>query len=415
MSTRSVTGVPPDMLAVYEAVTLLTDAFCRERLDEEYAELARRAARELCRRRPSPLGSGRPEGWACGIVHALGMVNFLFDPQQTPHLAAREIHDAFGVSAGTAGGKSRAVREMLDMVQMDPRWYRPSRMADNFLAWLVMIDGLPVDARHLSREEQSALARAGHLPFVRHLILGEEPPGSAAPSPQATADDHGNLLDALAEEPFTAVDAAGMVRAEGARRFRRGSLPALVGEIIAAVTTEPRRLPAPIDASCIRRPGHRPCGGRLAAGFLPDSREIVWECPLCGDRGLIQNWQGSAWDRGGRINLPQVTRVRYWSGMLERLRDRTSLRPLVLEDDAIPRALVVAIHDGGLLGVSGEHGDPFAARPLQYERLAIESAAGNADIVFYNRALALLMSDSDLVLRLHRCLVMLDGMARKRV
>lgn len=413
MPTRSETSVPADSLAAYRAVTRLTDAFCRECLDEEYAELARRAARELCRRRPSLLAAGRPEGWACGIVHALGMANFLFDPHQTPHLAARAIYDAFGVSASGAGVKSRAVRETLGMVPMDPRWYRPSRMADNLLAWLVMVDGLTVDARHLSREQQRALARAGHLPFVQHLLLGEDPGGPAAPSPLDALDELDNLLGESYEGPITAVDAAAMVREEGARRFRRGSLPALVGEIIAAVTADPRVTPAPIDAACVRRPGRRPCGGRLAAGFLPDGRQIVWTCPLCGDTGLIQNWQSSAWDRGGRIGLPRVTRVRYWSGMLERLRDRQNLRALVLEGDAIPRSVVVAIHDGGLLEASGEHGDPFAARPLQYERLTIESSAGNADIVLHNRALALLRSDNDLVLRLHRCLAILADLARR--
>ncbi|MDZ8257440.1 DUF6398 domain-containing protein [Nostoc sp. ChiQUE01b] len=37
-----------------------------------------------CRKRPSPLATGQAKSWACGIVHALGMVNFLYDSSQTP-------------------------------------------------------------------------------------------------------------------------------------------------------------------------------------------------------------------------------------------------------------------------------------------------------------------------------------------
>ena len=46
----------------------LTDAFCREHLDDEYGALCRKLAGVLARKRPSPLPSGKPESWACGIV-----------------------------------------------------------------------------------------------------------------------------------------------------------------------------------------------------------------------------------------------------------------------------------------------------------------------------------------------------------
>ena len=45
------TSVPKSMQATYEAITALTDAFCRDHLNEDYRELARRMTAALCRKR----------------------------------------------------------------------------------------------------------------------------------------------------------------------------------------------------------------------------------------------------------------------------------------------------------------------------------------------------------------------------
>jgi hypothetical protein len=57
------TSVPKRMRATYEAVVALTDAFCRDHLNDEYRDLARAMAAALCRKRPSPLASGQPRTW----------------------------------------------------------------------------------------------------------------------------------------------------------------------------------------------------------------------------------------------------------------------------------------------------------------------------------------------------------------
>ncbi len=80
------TFVPKSMQATYEAVTTLTDAFCREHLNKDYRVLAQRMTGALCRKRPSPLASGQPRTWACGIVYVLGQINFLTDPSTTPFI-----------------------------------------------------------------------------------------------------------------------------------------------------------------------------------------------------------------------------------------------------------------------------------------------------------------------------------------
>lgn len=47
---------------------------------------------------------------------------------------------------------------------------------------------------------------------------------------------------------------------------------------------------------CYRRPGRRPCPGRLA--LLRDSVEgpIQWRCTSCGDDGVVSGWQDSPFD-----------------------------------------------------------------------------------------------------------------------
>jgi len=158
--------VPKKMQPTFDAIVGLTDQFCKERLDEEYAQLAHQATAALCRKRPSPLLSGRINSWACGIVYALGFVNFLFDKTQDPHVSAAELCEWFGVSKSTGSAKSKAVRDALGMMQMDPNWYRPSEMDDNPMAWLIMVDGFIVDARGLPREIQEIAYEKGLIPYI---------------------------------------------------------------------------------------------------------------------------------------------------------------------------------------------------------------------------------------------------------
>ncbi len=55
----------------------LVDAFCKQHLNDEYADLCRKLTAKLGHKRPSPLVSGLPNTWASGIVRAIGWGNFL--------------------------------------------------------------------------------------------------------------------------------------------------------------------------------------------------------------------------------------------------------------------------------------------------------------------------------------------------
>ena len=158
--------VPATTRPAYDAVVGLTDAFCREHLNEEYEALCRQLAGALARKRPSPLPSGRPETWACGIVRTIGWVNFLADSSRRPHLKLTAVDKAFGVAESTGQGKSKAIRTMLKIRPFDPSWTLPSRMDENPMIWMIEFDGFVVDARLLKREFQDEAYRKGLIPYI---------------------------------------------------------------------------------------------------------------------------------------------------------------------------------------------------------------------------------------------------------
>lgn len=158
--------VPAAMQEKFDTIALATDAFCDAHLNDEYKQLIRQTLAALCRKRPSPLLKGQDNSWAAGAVHAVGMVNFLFDASQTPHCKAQDIFSHFGLGASTGTNHSKKIRDALDMTQMDPDWTLPSRLGDNPLVWMLQVNGFTVDARHLPLEVQEIAFAKGLIPYV---------------------------------------------------------------------------------------------------------------------------------------------------------------------------------------------------------------------------------------------------------
>jgi hypothetical protein len=167
MSKRSTSQqVPTDMQTRFDAITQLTDAFSQEHLNAEYASLCRQLTATLCRKRLSPLKQGKIATWACGIIHALGMVNFLFDSSQTPHVSSSQIANSFGLSSSTMQAKSKQIRDLLGMSQMDPDWTLPSMIDQNPLIWMLEVNGFIMDVRHAPRSIQEEAFRKGLIPYI---------------------------------------------------------------------------------------------------------------------------------------------------------------------------------------------------------------------------------------------------------
>ena len=164
-STRS-KSVPKAAQAIYDAVVALTDAFCRDHLNDEYRDLAQAMTAGLCRKRPNPLASGPPRTWACGIIYALGQLNFLSDKASQPYMTMAEVCAGFGVGQSTAFAKARVITDALHTGRMDPAWMLKSLVDRNPLVWMAEVNGLLVDLRDMPREVQEIAFAKGMIPYI---------------------------------------------------------------------------------------------------------------------------------------------------------------------------------------------------------------------------------------------------------
>lgn len=165
MKTNSL-KVPESMQGVFDEITSISDGFCKENLNDEYAGMARKMAATLARKRPSPLVNGQAKSWAAGILYTLGQVNFLFDKSQTPHMRADELCKKIGVSQQTASGRAQKIRDMLNIFQLHPDWTLPSRVDDNPMIWILSVNGYMVDIRSMPREVQEMAFEQGLIPYI---------------------------------------------------------------------------------------------------------------------------------------------------------------------------------------------------------------------------------------------------------
>ncbi|SNS52560.1 ST7 protein [Anaerovirgula multivorans] len=185
MAKKKSMSVPKTMQDKYTEISSFIEGFCDKYLNEEYKFTCLQLCAALCRKRPSPLATGRGKIWACAIVHAVGSVNFLFDPSQIPHMKAGELYHRFEVSNNTASSKSKLIRDMIGMTPFDPEWTLPSKIEDNPLAWMIMVDGLAIDARQAPLEIQEIAFEKGLIPYIPDQ-KSEIPQGKVIEFPRRT-------------------------------------------------------------------------------------------------------------------------------------------------------------------------------------------------------------------------------------
>jgi tetratricopeptide (TPR) repeat protein len=159
--------VPKQLQAYFDAITEITDRVCEEHLTDEYRTMSRRLAAALCRKRPAPVTRGRIETWACGIVYAIGSVNFIFDKSSEPYFSAADLCAFFGVAATTGANKASEIRRMFNMDSwFSPEWELPSHRESNPMNWMVQVNGLLADARTLPRDLQEQAFYQGLIPYL---------------------------------------------------------------------------------------------------------------------------------------------------------------------------------------------------------------------------------------------------------
>jgi hypothetical protein len=158
--------IPSAMRDRAQEVLNITDCACHEHLDDEYAQIARLLVTRLARKRLSPLARGDVRIWAAGVLYAVGQINFLFDPTQTPHLTAKQLAERLGVVQTTMANKAGLINRMLDIGMFEPDLTREAMLVQHPMAWIVEVDGLLIDARTLPPELQDEARRRGLIPDV---------------------------------------------------------------------------------------------------------------------------------------------------------------------------------------------------------------------------------------------------------
>ncbi|MHC4630745.1 MAG: DUF6398 domain-containing protein, partial [Planctomycetota bacterium] len=158
-------NIPEEFEEVLTKIVELTDTFCETHLNEDYRQLCRKMAIAMYLAE-LPVKKGRPAGWASGIVHAVGWVNFLHDPNQSPYMTPAQLAEGFGVSKGTMMTKSKIIRDELDLIQLDPDWCTPAMLEDNPLVWMLEVNGFVMDVRTAPRQVQEEAYRLGLIPFI---------------------------------------------------------------------------------------------------------------------------------------------------------------------------------------------------------------------------------------------------------
>lgn len=162
-------SVPKTMQTKYDELSAIIEPYCDEYLNDEYKTLCLHALEKLCRKRPSPLTSGRARTWAAGIIYAVAQNNFIFDKNQPIHMTAEELVEPLGVAKTTAASKAAEIRKMLKIDHFNFEWVLASDIEKNPMLWYVEVNGIPMDARRLPLEMQIECARRGLIPFVPGL------------------------------------------------------------------------------------------------------------------------------------------------------------------------------------------------------------------------------------------------------
>ena len=159
-------NVPAVVRPYADQVVAVTDSVCREHLDVEYADLCRRVVGKLGRKRPSPLTRGDLRIWAAGVVYAVGQLNFMFDPSQSPHATTDQLSGWLDVKKTTMANKARLIRDTVKLSHFDIEFMRRDLIDASPLTWLLQVDGMLIDIRNAPVHLQLQAFELGLIPYL---------------------------------------------------------------------------------------------------------------------------------------------------------------------------------------------------------------------------------------------------------
>jgi len=125
---------------------------------------------------------------------------------------------------------------------------------------------------------------------------------------------------------------AGMDELVGPQFASAKRFAAYLGDVVSAASAHPPGEVIATGLACHRRPGCKPCSGKLLVRRAEAAARIEWACPACSDEGVISGWEGSPWDLSPALATDDHERVallsidQYGRLLGRRLLDTDSLR-----------------------------------------------------------------------------------------
>ncbi|NJY63595.1 hypothetical protein HC174_12655 [Salinimicrobium sp. CDJ15-81-2] len=138
----------------------LTNDFCIQQINEEYAELCQRLIKKMGRKREVPFKRGKAEIWAATVIYTIGSINFLFDKSFEPYIESKRIHDHFGTKSSTITNKAADIKKMFDLWYYNPEFSTGAMLDNNPMNNLVMVDDLIVPVNSLPEDMQELVKQA---------------------------------------------------------------------------------------------------------------------------------------------------------------------------------------------------------------------------------------------------------------
>ena len=102
-----------------EEIKEILNDFCDSYLNEDYKVISNRLCEAIIEKDESLLIRGKSTAWACGIIHAIGSVNNLFNKDNDVYIKAKDLYENLQVSSSTGLNRSKQIQSLMNMSEED--------------------------------------------------------------------------------------------------------------------------------------------------------------------------------------------------------------------------------------------------------------------------------------------------------
>lgn len=104
-----------------EEIKGILNNFCDNYLNENYKVVSNRLCEAIIKKDEELLIKGKSSAWACGIIHAIGSINNLFNKDNDIYIKAKDLYQIFNVSSSTALNRSKQIQNIIN-TSKDDTW-----------------------------------------------------------------------------------------------------------------------------------------------------------------------------------------------------------------------------------------------------------------------------------------------------